>query len=199
MGVSRSQSCIAEGGKNSLNPTPSMLANRGEYGKLAVDRNGTRVSPPASSPAEVVKISPENLEIANSYLACQSIEEVSRNLRLPTDEISSVLSKREVRSYIDNVFLDVGYNNRFKMRNIMDAVINKKLQEMDESDIGSQKDIVEILALSHKMSMDILDRQIKLEEAQAKHQNIRNQNNIQINSDGSTRYEQLIQELMKNK
>lgn len=155
------------------------------------------IVPPNASPAEVVKISPENLQIANTYLACQSISETSRNLSLPTDEITEVLNRREIKAYIDNVFLDVGFNNRFRMRAVMDAVINKKLQEMDESDIGSGKDIIEIMALSHKMAMDQLDRQIKLEEAKAKNQHIRNQVNVQVNNDSGSKYENLIQRLMK--
>jgi Na+-transporting NADH:ubiquinone oxidoreductase subunit NqrA len=162
-------------------------------------RSEVKINPPSSSPAETLKISPENLEIANSYLASQNIADVSRNLGLPTDTITEVLGKREVRAYIDMVFLDYGFNNRFKMRSVMDAVINKKLQEMDESETGSGKDIIEIMALSHKMSMDILDRQIKLEEAKAKSANIKNQVNVQVNNEGGggTKYENLISELMK--
>lgn len=156
------------------------------------------VSPPSASPAEVVKIAPENLEIANTYLACQSIAEVSRMLGIPTDTIAEVLGRRDVKAYVDAVFLDYGFNNRFKMRQIMDAVINKKLEEMDESDIGSGKDIIEIMALSHKMAMDVLDRQIKLEEAQAKNQHIKNQVNVQVNNDVGSNYQSLLQRLMKN-
>jgi hypothetical protein len=118
-------------------------------------------------------------------------------LSLPTDEITEVLNRREIKAYIDNVFLDVGFNNRFRMRAVMDAVINKKLEEMDSADIGSGKDIIEIMALSHKMAMDQLDRQIKLEEAKAKNQHIRNQVNVQVNGDTGSKYENLIQRLMK--
>jgi hypothetical protein len=161
--------------------------------------NAVAVTPPSASPAEVVKIAPENLEIANTYLACQSIADVSRNLRLPTDVISEVLGRRDVKAYIDAIFLDYGFNNRFKMRQVMDAVINKKLQDMDESDIGSGKDIIEIMALSHKMAMDVLDRQIKLEEAQAKNHNIKNQVNVQVNNnEGGSNYANLLQRLIQN-
>ncbi len=159
------------------------------------------VSPPASCPAETVKISPENLEIANTYLSCQSLLETAEALGVSTDIVSETLGKREVRAYIDNIFLDYGFNNKFEMRKLIDTVIQKKLKEMDESDTGSSKDIIEIMALSHKMSMDILDRQIKLEEAQAKNQgNIKNQVNVQVNNaSGGTRYDQLIEKLMSGK
>lgn len=164
------------------------------------ERNSSRavITPPSTSPAETVKIAPEYLEVANSYLACQNILEVSRNLSMPTDLISSILGRREVRAYIDTIFLDYGFNNRFKMRTVMDAIINKKLEEMEEADIGSGKDIIEIMTLSHKMAMDVLDRQIKLEEAQAKTQNIKNQTNVQINGGGGSKYDNLIERLMSN-
>lgn len=157
------------------------------------------VIPPNASPAEVVRIAPENLEIANVYLQYQSIPEVADKIGVSSDIITEVLNRRDVKAYIDNIFLDYGFNNRFRMRQIMDAVINKKLEEMDDAGIGSNKDIMEIMALSHKMAMDTLDRQIKLEEAQAKNQHIKNQVNVQVNNadGGGSRYEQLIQRLMK--
>ncbi len=187
MGVSRSQNCIAEGGRNSENRTEASLR----------DRHLPKVNPPSSSPAETVKIAPENLEVANMYLQCQSIPQVASELGFAIDDVATILGKREVRAYIDNIFLDYGFNNKFKMRAIMDAVIDKKLQEMDESDIGSGKDIIEIMALSHKMSMELMDRQIKLAEIESRNVNIKNQTNVQING-GGTKYDSLIEQLMRN-
>lgn len=122
------------------------------------------------------------------------------NLGMPTDMISEILSRKEIRAYINNVFMDVGFNNKFKMRELMDGIIQKKLQEMDENDLGSGKDIMEILALSHKMSMDILDREIKLAEIQAKNGTggIKNQTNVQINAGDGSNYGNLIERLLKN-
>ena len=133
------------------------------------------------NPAEAIDISPEALEVANSYLELQDIQATANKLNMPASKVSIILGRREVKAYIDHVFADFGFNNRFKMRGIMDTIIEKKLQELEEADIGSSKDITEILALSHKMAMDILDRQIKLESVrQANH--IKNQTNVQINS-----------------
>ena len=147
---------------------------------------------PTGSPAETLRISPEGLEVANTYLACQSIEETSRTLGIPTDIVSSFLQKSDIRQYVDSVFLDLGYNNSFKLSSIMDAVIAKKLQTMDEADIGSDKDIIDILALKHKMTLDVLDRQIKLETA--RNTGVRNQTNVQIN--GGSAYDSLLEKLI---
>ena len=161
-----------------------------------ITRNAT-IKPPSSSPAEVVQIAPENLEVVNKYLELQNIQAVCTALELPTDIVTGILGRREVRAYMDAIFLDYGFNNRFKMRELMDSVINKKLMEMDESDLGSGKDIIEIMTLSHKMAMDVLDRQIKLEEAQAKTAGIKNQVNVQVNNEGGSKYDNLIQQLMQ--
>ena len=148
---------------------------------------------PTTTPAEVVDISPENLEVANCYLQMQDIHEVAETLDVPTELVTQILSKKDVKSYIDNVFFNLGYNNRFKLRRAMDAVLKKKFQELEESETGSSKDIAELLALSHKMTMDEMSRQIELEKL--RQSTITRQTNIQIN-DGSSKYDNLIKQLI---
>lgn len=154
------------------------------------------MSLPTVTPAETLDISPEALEIANSYLQSQDLTTVSVELNIPIEMVSQYLAKKEVKAYIDQVFFNLGFNNRFKMSEAMDAIIKKKFQELEDSEMGSTKDIAELLALKHKMTMDELDRQIKLETL--RQSNIKNQVNVQINegfSDG-TKYGDLIQKLM---
>lgn len=150
-----------------------------------------------STPAEALNIAPENLEIANCYLTCQDLVQVSQTLDITPERVTQALARREVKAYIDHVFMDYGFNNRFRIRNIMDTVINKKLEEMQEADVGSSKDISDLLALSHKMTMDILDKQIKLEESKAKStSSIKNQTNIQLNDSGGSNYQRLLDKLI---
>jgi hypothetical protein len=151
---------------------------------------------PTTSPAEVLNISPEALEVANSYLQLQDIAKVSDDLDLTPELVSQILSKKEVKAYIDNVFLNLGFNNRFRMREAMDAIIQKKFQELEESETGSSKDIAELLALSHKMTMDELSKMIEHEKLLQS--NIKSQVNVQIN-DAGTKYDSLIQKLLNGK
>ena len=148
-------------------------------------------------PAEVVRIAPESLEVANAFLQLQDARQVADELGLPVEVVTDHLGKREVKKYIDQVFFDTGYNNRFLMRRAMDALIKKKFQELDESDTGSSKDIAELLAMSHKMSMDLLDRELQLEKIRAGNTGPQKQVNVQINEtlDGS-KYSQLVQRLI---
>ena len=150
---------------------------------------------PTMHPAEVLQISPEALEVANSYLQLQNIAKVADQLDIPVEQVCEVLERREVKSYLDNVFFDMGFNNRHKMRQAMDMIIQKKFQELDEAGIGSNKDIVEILALSHKMSMEYMDKQIQLEKLRGSH--IRSQVNVQINeAGGNSNYGSLIERII---
>jgi len=146
-------------------------------------------------PAEALTISPESLEIANYYLQLQSIPKVCEELGLPTEMVAEVLDRREIKAYLDNVFFDIGFNNRHKMRQAMDMIIQKKFQELDEAGIGSNKDITEILALSHKMTMEYMDKQIQLEKLRGGH--IKNQVNVQINDGvGGSNYGNLIERII---
>jgi hypothetical protein len=149
---------------------------------------------PTTTPAEVLEISPEALEVANCYLQNQNLDEVCNLLDMPAEIVSQILSRKEVKSYIDHVFFNLGFNNRFTMRRAMDAIIKKKFQELEESEMGSTKDIAELLALSHKMTMDEMSRQIDLEKL--RQSNIKSQVNVQINDGTGTKYDSLIQKLI---
>jgi hypothetical protein len=147
-------------------------------------------------PAETVRISPEALEVANAYLQLNDARAVAQELDLDPEVVTNLLAKREVKAYIDSVFFDSGYNNRFLMRRAMDALIKQKFSELEESQTGSTKDIAELLQMSHKMSMDLMDREIQLAKAQQA-TGPQKQVNVQINDalDGS-KYSQLVQRLI---
>ena len=153
-----------------------------------------------ASPAEALHISPENLEIANCWLQLQDSQAVAQELDIPVDMVSRVLARSEIKAYTNQVFFEVGFNNRFKMRDLMDTLIKKKLSDMSESETGSNKDILDIIALSHKMSMEQMDREIALEKLKQGNQTaaIKSQVNVQINDglgDG-TKYGALISKLL---
>ena len=144
------------------------------------------------------KMSPEGLEIANAYLEKGSIPAVCSKLGVSENEVSEILNKREIKQYIDTVFLDTGYRNRFKISETMDMLIEKKLEESEESEIYTNKDMADLLQMAHKMRIDEIKAQTDLEKA--KSQTVKTQVNIQDNSGtpfGQGNYGQLIKKLMK--
>lgn len=144
---------------------------------------------------EFLPISPESLEIANTYMACMDINSTSEQLGLPINTVVEYISKPEVQRYITEVFLNSGYRNRFKLGALLDKIIDKKIAELEEADITSSKDILEILTLAHKMRMEEIAAETKREEA--RNGKIKRQTNIQVNNNenGSAKrsiFEELI-------
>ena len=145
------------------------------------------------------KMSPEGLEIANSYLEHGSIPAVASKLRVSQNEVSEVLNKREIKQYIDTVFLDTGYRNRFKLSETLDMLIEKKLEESEETQIYTNKDMADLIQIAHKMRMDEIKAQTEMEKAKA--MTVKTQVNIQDNSGspfGQGNYGELIKKLMKD-
>ena len=144
------------------------------------------------------KMSPEGLEIANAYLEKGSIPAVCSKLGVSENEVSEILNKREIKQYIDTVFLDTGYRNRFKISETMDMLIEKKLEESEETEIYTNKDMADFLQMAHKIRIDEIKAQTDLEKA--KSQTVKTQVNIQDNTGtpfGQGNYGQLIKKLMK--
>lgn len=145
------------------------------------------------------RISPEGLEIANAYLELGSIPAVCSRLSIDEAKASEYLQKREVKAYVDQVYLDTGYRNRFKLAEVLDTLIDAKMEEAEESDVYTSKDLADLVGMAHKIRMDELKAQTELEKAKA--QTIRTQVNIQDNSQvpfGQGNYGELMKKLLKD-
>jgi len=145
------------------------------------------------------RISPESIEIANSYLETGNIAATSASLRVPQDIVTDYLNKREVKKYIDSVYLDTGYRNRSKLAEVMDTLIDKKLEEAEETEMYSNKDLADLLQMAHKMRMDELKAQNESDKVSGA--NVKTQNNVMINSElpfGQGNYGALIDKLLKS-
>lgn len=92
---------------------------------------------------EAPPLDPVVLALANDYLSGKSIEEIADEYCITEDRVTSVLEKREVKSYVDSVFATQGYLNRIKRINLINAVIDSKLQEAVETGIYSKKDLLD--------------------------------------------------------
>lgn len=144
------------------------------------------------------RISPEGLRVAQSYLENgQDILATANHLNLPIEVVEELLNKRETKAYIDRIYNESGFRNRQRMGDLMDTIISRKLEEMEESGLGSGKDIIEILSLAHKMKMDQMQMELKLLEAQNKTPAV--QINTQINNAGGDKYNQLLEKILEAK
>jgi len=148
---------------------------------------------------EEAQISPEGLEIANTYLKTTSVRETALKLKVTEDSVSKYLNQREVKKYVDTVFLDLGYRNRFKLAATLDDIIERKLEELDEAEMTSNKDIADLLQLAHKMRMD--EMKAVADQTKAESATVKNQTNVQINDNstfGEGNYGELMKKLLKD-
>jgi hypothetical protein len=141
------------------------------------------------------QISPEGLLIAEEYLKWGNAKAVATELNLTQFEVADALKTREVKAYVDQMYLECGYRNRDNIASALDNVIALKLEEMDESEMGSTKDIADLLQIAHKMRMDELNAMAKLQAATP---TTAVQNNITIDS-GGLNYNTLLGKIMGSK
>ena len=148
---------------------------------------------------ELTTISPEGLEVANSYLTFGNIRAVVEQLGVQENKVVELLNKREVKKYIDTVYLDMGYRIKNNIAGLLDEMIESKLEEAKESGVYSNKDLADLLQMAHKMRMDEIKAQAELEKAQAT--NVKSQTNVQINEGlpfGQGNYGKLMDKLLKD-
>ena len=146
---------------------------------------------------ELTVISPEGLEVATSYLQFGNIKAVCESLQVTENTVVETLNKREVKKYIDTVYLDLGYRNRQNIATVMDEMIQSKLDEAQESGMYSSKDLADLLQQAHKMRMDEIKAQADLEKINQT--NIKNMTNVQINEGipfGQGNYGKLMEKLL---
>lgn len=145
---------------------------------------------------QLIKIDPENLEVANSYLQEGSLQNVAKAMGISMHEVSSILNKREVKAYIDSIYLDLGYRNRFKLAETLDKMIDQKMEEAEESGVYTSKDLADLLLMAHKMRMD----EIKAMAERIKTETVVHQTNVQINETpfGQGNYGKLMEKLLQH-
>jgi hypothetical protein len=137
----------------------------------------------------LTKLAPEGFEIANAYLEYGTVEEVANQLQLPQHEVAATLIRKDVKDYLDGVYLDMGYRNRNKLGALLDRMIDAKIEEAEESGVYTKKDLLELITLAHKMRMD----EISINQKPT----IGTQ--VQIAQFGEGNYGKLMEKLMSNR
>lgn len=136
-------------------------------------------------------ICPEGLRIAEAYLENGSdIKATASHLGLPVSQVEAHLNKGEVKRYIDRLFYEAGFRNRDTMGALLDEIVKQKLEEMQETGMGSNKDIMDILETVHKMKMKEMEMEIKLRQSETPTITVNTQNNY-----GGDRYNAFLEKL----
>lgn len=108
-----------------------------------------------------VALTPESLDIATAYVLYGSAKETAEQLQIPEYQVIKILERSDVKAYINGIYLDRGYRNRNKLSEVLDRMIDAKLEEAEESGIYTSKDLLELLQFAQKLRMD----EAKLEQS----------------------------------
>lgn len=131
----------------------------------------------------MLKIVPENLQVANLYLETGSMQETAYKLDLSLAQIEEILNTTEVKRYIDTVYLDTGYRNKNKLAEVLDKMIDAKI---DAGDYNSDKDLLDLLKFAHQLKIDEEKKAVPA-----------SQTNVQINEFGQGNYADLLKRLIQ--
>ena len=84
---------------------------------------------------EAPALDPVVLALANDYLSGKGVTDIADEYGISEDRVTAVIEKKEVKNYIDSVFATQGYLNRIKRINLINQVIDQKIQEAVETGI----------------------------------------------------------------
>ena len=96
-------------------------------------------------------LDPIVLGVANRYLGGDSISAIAHSYDISPDIVSQILDKKEVKAYVDNVYLNQGFLNRHKRVELINQVIEQKIQEALETQVFSKKDLLDWLKILNDM------------------------------------------------
>ncbi|MFP9052207.1 hypothetical protein ACLI10_17065, partial [Enterococcus faecalis] len=85
--------------------------------------------------------------------------------------------RSEVKNYLNDIFMESGFRNRDRLFGVLDEVIKRKLEELEETGMGSDQDIMDILWKAHKMKMEEMKMMVELEKVKAAARTPANQTN----------------------
>jgi hypothetical protein len=134
----------------------------------------------------LTRISPESFDVANAWLQYGNVKDTALALCVPEHVVVTTLKDKQIKSYLDGIYLDMGYRNRHKLGALLDTLIEKKIEEAQESEVWTSKDLYDLIALAHKMRMD----EIKAEKSE-------NNTTVNVANFGEGNYGKLMERLLQ--
>lgn len=111
----------------------------------------TTIADALNKTLETPSLDPILLSVANEFLQGESISDIADRFAISTDRVTQIIEKKEVKTYVDNVYLTQGYLNRIKRVNIINNVIEQKLEEALETGHYSKKDLLDWMKHLHEV------------------------------------------------
>lgn len=101
-----------------------------------------------------IALRPEELDIANAYLEYGTAKTTAEQLQIPEYQVVQILERKDVKDYITGIYLDRGYRNKHRIGEVLDKMIDAKLEEAVETGMYSSRDLLDLLKFAHQIRMD---------------------------------------------
>ncbi len=149
-----------------------------------------------------INMSPESLAVCQAYLQCKDTKQMEISIGIPEQDIRQQLMRADVKAYISSAAFAIAERNIDTIQDRFESLIEHKLEEMEESELGSKKDISELLKDKADIEMNLMKLRIKLLETETKREEARmkTQINMQINNNGGEEkgYDKLLKALVES-
>lgn len=119
------------------------------------------------------KLDPEALEFTDVYLGTLDLEDTCRTLEITTEVGASFLRQKDVKRFIDQVFMEQGYFSRFKIQKVLNDIVNEKLEEALETGITTKYDLLDVI----KMIQSLKESEHKMQQQTTNNKTTNIQNN----------------------
>ena len=126
--------------------------------------------------SEEYKLQPEALAFTDTYLTTLDMDSTCQQLGISVQQGQEFKRKKEVKRFIDNVYMETAYYNKLKIQEVLNGIISEKLEEALESGISTKYDLLDVL----KMVQSIKESEHKMAQAPGN-----KTTNIQQNNYGS--------------
>jgi hypothetical protein len=95
-----------------------------------------------------IKLDAKYVKLVNDYLSGTDLPSLAEAHCIPVEEVSNFLNRKEVRSYIATVLQNYGYLNPVTRINLLNRMIEQKIEIAEETDTPlTKKDMVELIKL----------------------------------------------------
>lgn len=147
---------------------------------------------------DIVAIAPEDTEVANAYLeGGGSADYAANKLGISLEIVHEKLKRAPVKRYIDNVYMDRGYRNRNRLGDLLDEILESKLEEARENEVYTKADLLDVVKLIQDVRKH--DDRMELEREKLGTGGPKNQTNIQLNGiGGGANYQALMDKLIED-
>lgn len=100
------------------------------------------------------ELDPQHLLVANELLTGKNVYQIAEEFGMSPDRVSAICERAETKRYVDSVLMSQGYLNRSRRLQLINRVIDQKLEEALDTGMYSKRDLLDWIKLLNEMDRD---------------------------------------------